>query len=386
MKIVIIMPTYNERENIERMVDVLINEEFPKITKHDMHLLIVDGNSPDGTGEYVKRVEKKYANLHLLLEPKKQGLGMAYIQGMQYAMDKMKADAVFEMDADFQHNPADVKRLVEALDSGADVAIGSRYVKGGGIPKEWEIHRKFLSYFGNVFARLVLFLPQLHDFTTGFRAVRTKWLKKIDLNSLLAKESYAYKIDLTVRLVRLQAKIVEVPIIFLPRTKEKSKFSKKETLKTFVVVIKLKWASIKRLIKFGIVGFIGYIINAGGLELFFRLGLSVGIAAAIGAELAIISNFTWHNIWTFKGSTIKGERIYKKFFQFNLTSIGAIALQAIVVHIGTSLWGVHLRQLFLIIAVLFFVVPYNYTMYNVFIWKRWKLPVSLIRDIQEKSR
>lgn len=396
MRIIVIMPTYKERENIGRMIDVLFKEEFPRITKHEMHLLVVDDNSPDGTGEIVQEAFKKYKKLHLL-SGNRQGLGWAYIRGMRYAMDKLKADAVMEMDADFQHNPEDVHRLVEAYDNGADVVIGSRYTKGGSVPKEWEFFRKFISWSGNMFARVMLFLPQLHDLTTGFRLTRTSFLKKIDLESLLAKESFAYKMDLTFRLYKMKAKIVEVPIAFLPRKKEVSKFSTKETIVTLKVVTLLRLRASERFFKFATVGGIGFMINAIGLEAFRRMEITVFIseyfrsinfpihifaqpsawAAAFAGEVAIFSNFNLDNLWTFRDVRVRASRnpfrYFIKFLQFNLTSVGAIIIQFLVVGLGVILFEdtTLVRMIFLVIAVGALIVPYNYTIYNIFIWKRW---------------
>lgn len=389
MRIVIIMPTYNERGNIARMIDVLFEEEFPKIRDHEMHLLVVDDNSPDGTGEVVREATKKYKNLHLMTG-EKQGLGFAYIRGMKYAIAKMKADAVIEMDADFQHNPVDVQRLVVASQQ-ADVVIGSRYIKGGSVPKEWAFYRKFLSFGGNLFARTVLFLPQVHDLTTGFRLTKTKVLSKVALDSLFGKASYAYKIHLLFELLKLGAKVKEVPIAFLPRKAEQSKFKLKETFDTFFIVLRLR----ARFLKFAIVGGIGFVINAVGLEVFRMLPWTQALAgffiqardtsfaviaepsfwaAAAAAELAIFSNFNLDNFWTFEDVQISGPlRYIKKFVQFNLTSFGAIVIQSLVVGTGVIFFGDTrlVRQTFLVIAVAFLIIPYNYTMYNLFIWKRW---------------
>ncbi len=129
-KIVIIMPTYNEASNIGKMIDVLTKDEFPQIKSAEIHLLVVDDNSPDGTGDIVKKAAAKNKHIHLL-SGKKEGLGMAYVRGMRYAMETLKADATLEMDSDFQHNPKYVKDMVAAYVDGADYVIGSRYIKGG---------------------------------------------------------------------------------------------------------------------------------------------------------------------------------------------------------------------------------------------------------------
>jgi len=379
-KVVIIMPTYKEAKNIEKMVPALFEEEFPKIENAEMHLLVVNdlplgGGADDGTGDIVKNYMNKYKNLHIV-EHEKRGLGMAYVRGMKYAMEKLSADAVMEMDADFQHPPRFVRPMVDAYLAGAEYVIGSRYIPGGSVPRQWAISRRAVSFFGNLFIRIVLLKVKLHDLTTGFRLTKVKGvLDKIKLDELMELGRFAFKVDLLYQSVKNSKKTVEVPLEFAPRTEEQSKFDIKEMIATFKVAIILGIKDKQRFIKYGIVGFIGYAVNAIGLEVFYRMGATPAIAAALGAELSIISNFTWNNLWTFKEEKITqlGRLVYK-FVQFNLTSAGAVVIQAIVVGIGTRLFGEHLRQLMLIIAVGFFVIPYNYAAYNILIWKTWKIP------------
>ena len=139
--------------------------------RHDCHVLVVDDSSPDGTADVVRQKQTLYPNVHLLTG-KKQGLGAAYIRGMRYALDNLRADAVFEMDSDFSHKPEDVPRLMAALDTGADFVIGSRYVKGGSIPPEWGMFRRMNSLFGNIVARYLAGIYKVRDCTAGFRASR----------------------------------------------------------------------------------------------------------------------------------------------------------------------------------------------------------------------
>src|SRR3989344_5967286 len=193
-------------------------------------------------------------------------------------MSAMKADAVIELDADFQHDPKDVKRLIEAADSGADHVIGSRYVKGGSIPKEWGIHRKLMSFFGSLFARVVLFMFGVHDMTSGLKLSKTEFLKKVDLDHLYSKY-YAYKIQITYELSKLGAGIKEIPIIFYERKEGTSKISRKDLIDSFLVVVKLRIRDSKRFIKFGIVGFVGYSVNALGLEFFAHLSITQNLAS-----------------------------------------------------------------------------------------------------------
>lgn len=373
IRIVVIIPSYNEASNISKMIEALVVGEFPKIKDAEMHLLVVDDNSPDGTGEIVRSAMKKHKNLHLL-SGAKQGLGMAYARGMRYAMEKLKCDATIEMDADFQHNPKYVKDLVAAFLGGADYVIGSRYIPGGSIPKEWAWYRKAVSYYGNLFTRVVLLLPKLHDTTTGFRLTRVKGvLDKIDLEHLMELHRFAFKVDLFYQSVKLSKKTVEVPIAFGTRKEESSKFSLKEMIATYKVVLLLRYRASQKLIKFAIVGFVGFVINFVLLRVTRSIGLPEVVCWILSTEAAIASNFTWNNIWTFKDQEIKGlMAIVKKFLQFNLTSAGALVIQSIVGPIGVGLVGAKYDFLVLGFAVAFLVLPYNYLMYTLVIWKKKK--------------
>ncbi|KKR92093.1 MAG: Glycosyl transferase family 2 [Parcubacteria group bacterium GW2011_GWC1_43_11] len=371
MKVVIIMAAWNEAENIYKMIQELVGVEFPKI-KADMQLLVVDNYSKDKTAEIVAEASKKYKNVHIIQQGDKSGLGWAYIRGMQYAMTKLGADAVMEMDADFQHPPRFVKDMVAAFLSGADYVIGSRYIKGGSIPKEWAFSRKFVSYFGNLFIRLALLKPKIHDLTTGFRLTRVKGvLDQIDLEHLMEPTRFAYKVDLLYQSIKNAKKVVEVPLEFASRTKEKSKFNPKEMISTFKVAIILGIKDKQKIIKFGTVGFAGYLVNALTLLLFTRLNFPSWGAWGLSTELAIINNFVFNNIWTFKDQEIKGLRgLVSKFLQFNLTSTGGLLIQVGVGMVTDYLIGPQYRQIVLPLTVVFLVLPYNYLMYTLVIWRK----------------
>jgi len=398
-RVVVVMPTFKEAENIGRMIDELVGKEFPKIKNVDMQLLVVDAKSPDGTGQVVREKQSKYKNLHLLSK-EKGGLGADYVAGFKYAVGELDADAVMEMDADGQHPPRFVKPMVEAYLAGADYAIGSRYIPGGSIPEEWAFFRKAVSFFGNLFIRIVLVKPKLHDLTTGFRLTRVKGvLDKIDLDNLMEQKRFAYKVDLLYQSVKNAKNVVEVPLEFAPRMAEKSKFDTKEMIATFKVAIILGIKDKQRFIKFGTVGFIGYIVNAVALEIFSGTTLAANLAsnfrglketslafvaepsawaAALAAELAIINNFVFNNIWTFKEVKItKPSEIIRKFLEFNLTTVGAIVIQFIVIGIMVVMWGdIRLIRQAGILVAMPLVLTYNYIMYNMVIWKTWKLPWS----------
>lgn len=373
-KIVVVIPTYNERENTSQMIDTLA-KVFSEIKDHEMALLYVDGNSPDGTSDLVREKMKKYNWLSLLVETKKEGLGPAYVKGFKYAISKLGADYVMEFDGDFQHRPDEIHRLVEKVDEGYEYIIGSRYVPGGSIPKEWGFSRKFLSVVGNLVARIGLLMPKVHDLTTGFKLTKVKGvLDKIDLENLYSK-SFAYKLHILAAAINGGAKWVEVPINFMAREKGESKLIKNELMESLKVIFlfQIHNPKILRFLKFGTVGFLGFVVNFVFLRVFRGAGLPEVLAWLFSTEIAIINNYVLNNIWTFKEAKIAGfAKTAIKFFQFNLTSAGALIIQAIFGPLGVKLVGTKFDWLVLAFVVTFMVLPYNYIMYNLVIWKTWK--------------
>ncbi len=282
MKIVVILPTYNEKVNIARLIPLLEEEIFPKVKNHEMYILVVDDNSPDGTADTVKDFMKKWKNIDLL-QGRKNGLGDAYVRGMHYAMDKMNAQAVMEFDADFQHDPQDIPHLVKAMDDGADYVIGSRYIKGGEIPREWGLHRKIISRFGGLFAQIMLMRFDVHDMTSGYKLTRTSFLKNVDLDHLYSKY-YAYKLHILHDVLKQGAKITEVPIIFYERKEGSSKITRKDLFDSFWVVIRLRLHDSARFIKFLFVGGTGFLVQLAMQEGSVRLGASHPSGVAIGPK------------------------------------------------------------------------------------------------------
>ena len=381
-KVVIVMPAWNEVENIKSMIEELTEKEFPKINA-DMQLLIVDNHSTDGTPEAVEKASEKHKNVYII-QQEKSGLGWAYVTGMRYAMETLKADAILEMDADFQPPPRFVKPMVEAYLGGAEYAIGSRYIKGGSVPKEWAASRRAISFFGNLFIRTVLLNFKIHDLTTGFRLTKVNGvLDKIDLEKLHDLNRFAYKVDLLYQSLKNSKKTVEVPLEFASRTKDKSKFNWKEMVATFKLAIILGIKDKQRFIKFGVVGFTGFLVNYLGLEFLKRLGLTTYWATLFATEAAIVSNFIFNNVWTFKDKIITSLKdVVVQFAKFNLSSLFAVIVQPLIVSGAAKLLGDTsvVRFAALIFALIFVIVPYNYIVYNLFIWKTWKLPKVFVRN------
>ena len=237
--IVIVMPTYNEASCISDMIETLMKSTFPGL-QEDMHLLIVDDSSPDGTGQIVRDKMGIYPHLHLLTG-KKEGLGWAYVRGLSHAMKELHADAVIEMDADFQHDPMYVPEMVRLFQAGFDYVIGSRYTDGGGVPPTWPWHRKLFSSLGNKVARFFLKTRTIHDLTTGLRLTRVKGiLDQIALDKLMELNRFAFKIDLLYQTVCLSRRVTEMPIQFQNRASGATKFSLQEVMATFKVLISLR--------------------------------------------------------------------------------------------------------------------------------------------------
>lgn len=246
MKTTIVLPTYNEKENIEDFLYAVL-DEIKKIENFDINILVVDDYSPDGTADIVKKVIEKENKVNLLLN-NTRGLGRAYIAGFKYAIENFSPDILIEMDSDFSHDVKKIKELLDAINKGADFAIGSRYVKGGSIPSNWALIRKLNSRWGNIFARLIAGLYGVKDCTSGFRAIRTDILKKINLDKLNAN-GYSFQMNILFECVNAGAKVSEIPIDFIDRTKGKSKLGLYDILEFMVNSFTLRVKLIKNIFK-----------------------------------------------------------------------------------------------------------------------------------------
>ncbi len=372
MKVVIIIPTYNEKINIGNTIDGL-EKAFKEIDqKHKMQILVIDDSSPDGTQDIVKQKKAKYKNVVLLPNKVKAGLGAAYIKAMKYAMDKLKADVVFEYDADGSHQPKYIPGMVKTLEEKADVVVGSRYVPGGSMPDDWGIHRKLISYFGNLIARSVLWAWQYTDMTSGFRGTKTKFLKKIDLEKLLSKQ-FAYKIHLYYALHKLKANIFEYPIAFIDRSKGKSKFPKNNIKDSLRVVFTLRFRENEKFFKVAIVGAVGTFVQIIFFNI-FRLFTGLSVAQNLAIELSVVSNFTINNLWTFQDQKFKFKKLKQLltgFIKFNLASLGSIVIQNLVLLTGVALIGRSfvIENTLVIIGILIGLI-WNYLMYTKVVWKK----------------
>jgi dolichol-phosphate mannosyltransferase len=235
---VVIIPTYNEKENIEKIIRKVFS------LPHEFHILIVDDGSPDGTGSIVKNLQQQFPQKLFLMERSgKQGLGTAYIAGFRWAIER-KYDYIFEMDADFSHNPDDLIRLRNACaNEGADVAVGSRYVKNGKVVN-WPLNRVLLSYYASVYVRIITGM-NIKDATAGFKCYKRKVLETIELDKIRFV-GYAFQIEMKFTAWKHGFKIKEVPITFTDRTEGTSKMSGGIIKEAALGVVELKWKSFSK--------------------------------------------------------------------------------------------------------------------------------------------
>ena len=372
MKIVIVVPTYNESKNIGRLIEAL-DKEFKNIPSHELNLLVVEGNSPDGTADVVRDKMKDYKFVHLLMEEKKAGLGAAYVYGFKHAMKEMGADVLIEMDADFQHDPKEIKNLVKQIDEGYDYVIGSRFVKGGSIPKEWEFKRKMYSKLGNTLSKVILGVKGVNDFTSGYKASRVKgYADSIDLDNILSK-GFAYKMDLLYKMHKAGAKIKEIPIQFGLRDEGTSKMERNNMIDSLRVVLnlRLKDPQTQKFLKFCIVGVTGLIVDSGLFNV-LRISFSNSkTASLLSGLIAMLVTFTINNFWSFKENKISGiVGKIKGFLIYILSSYVPIFLRSQMIKFSVSQFG----DTFLVSNITFFIgimlgLIWNYTVYNKIIWK-----------------
>ncbi|HEU5226497.1 MAG TPA: polyprenol monophosphomannose synthase [Ktedonobacteraceae bacterium] len=235
MKSLIVMPTYNERENITAIVEEIVRYA------PGVDILIIDDNSPDGTGEIADALRERFPHISTLHRTGKLGLGTAYIAGFRYALEH-GYDLAFEMDADFSHDPRYLPDFLAAAEH-TDLVIGSRYVRGGGTPN-WSLLRRFISGGGNIYARFMLGLP-VKDATAGYRCYRTTVLAALDLDAVRS-QGYAFQVEMTYQALQHGFRVSEVPIIFVDRRIGKSKMSRKIFIEAFFYVLRARFGRNRR--------------------------------------------------------------------------------------------------------------------------------------------
>lgn len=374
MKIYIVPAAYNERENIESFITILEEEVFPKIKNHDMHILIADDNSPDGTGEVVKELMKKYKNLGLN-QGEKKGLGAAYVRAMGHAIEQEGAEVVVSIDTDLQHDPHSIPAFLEKLEEGYDVVIGTRYSDGGSMPAKWPFQRKLFSVTANLLMRAITGRLKIHDWTGGYRAIRKEVFLK-EKEKVRKYKGYTFQVAFLYKTLLDKFSVGEVPIHFRVRKVGDSKIAPLEYIINVLYYVTKE--RIREIItgpfgKFLVVGGFGFILNAVILRVLVEgFGWIPYIANLAGAVLAIFSNYNLNNLWTFKHHKAHSFPAYLlKMLQFYATS----AFGVIVIQTGTIFVGIHYIShsdhyfIYFLIGTGFLLV-WNFFIYSRFIWKK----------------
>ena len=372
MKIVIIPATYNEKGNIERLITILEEEVFPKIKNHEMYILVADDNSPDGTAIEVKKLMGKWKNIGIS-SGIRNGLGAAYIRGMTYAVEKLGADVIFEIDADLQHDPYKIPQFIKKIEEGYDMVVGNRYSDGGSIPENWPLLRKIFSIVANIFVRIVFTKFSIHDWTGGYRALKKEVFLK-EKPKVDNYKGYIFQISFLHRAVRDGFKIGEVPFHFSDRTMGNSKIAPLGYIADvvgYVVISRIKELIFGKFGKFLIIGGTGFIINAIFLRMLVeRANWHPASANLIGGVVAIFFNYNLNNLWTFKDRQSSGFVSYfLKLIGFYLSSgTGVLFIQTGTILALTQFFGKENYFIYFLIGT-FFLLIWNFTMYSKVIWK-----------------
>ena len=365
-KVVVVAPTYNEKGEIENLVNKIFNQSG-RLPNWEIYLLIVDSHSKDGTIETVKKLQEKFANLHLL-ETEKEGLGKAYLSGFKYCEEKINPYLIIQIDADGQHDPDKIPEFIKKIEQGADFVVGTRYSKGGSIPSNWGLHRKILSIGANLVVKFGFMKMKITEWTNGYRAIKF-WLVKNAYDHLKNYSGYVFQVAFLDFATKNNAVLDEIPIHFRERTTGISKINALQySFQTFLYVF-----NNSSFIKYVMVGFAGFFVDFGisylVIEKFHR---PVWFGTILSGETAIICNFILNNYWSFAHKRIKGGKFnfLWNFLKFNLITFGSVLIQIGLLQLLIMLIGKQFWYIYKVFIIGFVIIPYSYILYNKVIWKK----------------
>ncbi|MBI4039696.1 glycosyltransferase family 2 protein [Candidatus Daviesbacteria bacterium] len=381
-KVVVVLPTYNEKGIISTIIQQVLKQQ-DNLDGYSLEVLVSDSHSPDGTGQIVKDMAASNPQVHLL-DVMERGLGTGYWRGFLYAKDSLAADILVGMDADGQHNPEDIPRLIKKLEQGYDFVTGSRYISEGGI-NEWPFFRRVLSYGANFIVQLLTGIWKIHEFTTSYRCFRAGLVDQLKNSQVARESSWVFAPILITEVISRGAKVAEVPIVFSKRAAGESKMATWEyiyDLLAYAAEFRLKMWNIKvpvlksarkfkTLVKFGLVGVSGTVVDficyVAIVEFF---GTAPATAKIFSTEVAIVNNFTWNNVWTFGQRKVKAP-LWKKFVSFNTISIGGLVISVLIIKSLTIQFGNEHYRLYFFVTIPA-VMMWNFIMNHFFTWKRPK--------------
>lgn len=353
----IIVPTYNETENLLALVERIDKALSPAI---DYEVVIVDDDSPDGTAAVANNLSQKYP-IRVIVRKEARGLASAVVQGFRCA----KAQTLTVIDADLQHPPEIIPQLLTEIWRGADIAISSRYTAGGDIP-QWSIQRKLISQVAVLIAKAVL--PNCRGITdplSGFFAVAEKTIKNVELHPT------GYKILLEVLALGHYNKVIEIPYSFGEREKGRTKYNVRETVNycKHIVSLARRTGELNRVLKFILVGLSGVVVNEGLLYLLTsNVGLFYLVSSVAAVQAAILNNFIWNHLWTFRDRRTINESVWHRLGKFELVSIAGKLTNVLVLYLVVTFSGIQYLIANLIGIVIAFLV--NFLANNMWTWRK----------------
>lgn len=366
-KAVIILPTYNEKENIKTLVPALF-EIAKKIPRWQISVLIVDDASPDHTDQLIKKMRGKYPDLYLI-KGEKKGLGNAYFRGFTYVINHLDSEVIFEMDADWSHDPKYVPLFLQKIDEKSDFVLGARYIKGGSIPADWGLHRKLFSILGNLIIKYGFMTMSINDWTTGYRAIKTWYIKKA-ITSMETFNGYVFQVAFLDRAYKQGLRIAEIPIHFKDRKKGASKIHSTE------YIVNTLWYVFTHssFIKFTIVGSTSFLVDfITAFLLINKFGLPILVGSSILSPIiALVYNFILNNFWSFSHKKVAHAffSYLKHFALFIAVALGSIIIQYHALKIALQLLPHNRWYIYKALIIISLIVPYSYMMYNYVIWKK----------------
>ncbi|MEX1052610.1 MAG: glycosyltransferase [Patescibacteria group bacterium] len=365
---VIVIPTYNEANNIKALIEQIF-KVGQQLSRWNLKILVVDSSSPDNTANIAKRLLKTNKNLFVLVT-KKEGLGKAYIKGFRYAITNLDPYVIFEMDADFSHNPKKIPEFLKKIEDGADFVLGTRYSKGGTIPKNWAFHRKLFSVLGNVVIKFGFAKPNISDWTTGYRAIKV-WVVKKFVDKAEKYSGYVFQVATLDEALKNNAKIEEIPINFTDRLAGESKINSIQ----FIIQTLLYVLFNSSFIRYAIVGASAATIDFGLSFIFIEvLGLALWLGTLISVEASIIYNFLLNNFWSFSHKRLESKKqtFLLSFLKFNLIQSFSLFIQISGILLLANVFGERYWYIYKFFILALLIVPLTYFMYNKFIWKAKK--------------
>ncbi|HWG85249.1 MAG TPA: glycosyltransferase family 2 protein [Deinococcales bacterium] len=344
---VVIIPTFNEAATIAAAVERVF-EAVRDLRDFEVLVLVVDSSSPDGTAGIVRGLQGRHADLHLVVEEKRSGLGGAYLYGMRHAVDVLGAEVLMEFDADLSHDPGKIPLFLARMLDGFDFVIGTRYSGGGSIPREWGLHRKFLSVLGNRVIGLALGGGPVTDWTGGFRAIHRRHFEALE-RELRAVTGYAFQTAFLHKALARGARVSEVPFHFTDRTAGDSKLRLSDVRGVLSYLgsalrerVTGSWRSggeASRATRMAAVGAFGMLVHAAALAALVQLARLHPVAAnLVAVQAALLSNFTGNELWTFQDR--RRGRTLARYLRFVGGSLaGVVLVQTGAIWLGTRLFG-----------------------------------------------